>query len=277
MPPKKISEDNTKKNPEDNTKKSPEDNTSKLEEAMALLTVQQAKMSETMDAILSTMNTTNDRISKLEEILEITKAENVELRTALVKRDGEVEHLRAKLQALEAHNRSFSVRVTKLTIAGDDNDNENVRQQLYTHVFLPILQGAVQNNIRKSIPNVEQLIETAHVLPGRPGEPRPIICRFFSRVHKGLIMSLKKDFAPRETDAGRAGVAARNGRPPPSKYPIYEDLTREAFQKMKEISNDSRVLSCWSVGGLLRYRLKNDPSVVLKVKSIFDPLAMILG
>jgi len=115
----------------------------------------------------------------------------------------------------------------------------------------------------------------AHILPGKEGSTRPIICRLHSRIYKNLFMENKKEYALRETAA--AGAAARAGWPPPFKYPVFEDLTRDAFVKMKELAGDDRVLACWSTGGQLRYRRKDDPSVVHKVRSIYDSVDNILG
>lgn len=261
MPPKKTAEEAAA--------------ATKIEEQLALIIAQQTKMTESMEAMTATINKTEERLVRLEGMLAEAKQENIQLKSDLVKRDAEVEKLQHKIHSLELHNRSFSVRVTKVPITGDITDNENVRQQLYTKAFLPILQGASQAGAVTNIPTANQLIEMAHVLPGKADAPRQIICRFMSRIHKGLIMSLKRDHAPRNAEA--AGAAAREGRLKPMLYPIFEDLTKETYNKMREIGGDTRVQSCWSVGGRLRYRLKSDLTVVHKVDSIFDPVVKILG
>ena len=44
---------------------------------------------------------------------------------------------------------------------------------------------------------------------------------------------------------------------------------------MRAISQDDRVLACWSVNGQLRFKLK-ESNVIKKVQSILDPLDVIL-
>jgi len=198
--------------------KSDEMDLKSLTEQLSLLLNEQRDLNRKVDGLVTKVANLEDLLEKAEERNATLRRENQDLRTTLVKRDGEVEQLRNKALALEGHNRSFSVRVSNLSISGDETDNFNVRHQLYTKVFYPILQGAVQSGKRQSIPSEDQLIELAHVLPGRADKAKPIICRFISRTYKGLIMSLKKDHAPRVTGS-RAGDAARAGRPPPDDLP----------------------------------------------------------
>jgi len=247
-----------------------------MAENIQQLLTQQKDMSVKVDRMLKRISDLEEILNKMEETNRKLEVDNVSLRTSLTERDGEVERLRHKIHSLEAHNRSFSVRVNKLKINGDESDPNNVREQLYNTVFLPILQGAAQRGLGVPVPTAEQLIEMAHVLPGKTDAPKPIICRFQSRILKGAIMSHKKDFAPR-VRTGAAAAAAREGRPPPMLYPIYEDLTRDTYVKMLELSRDTRVAACWSVGGQLRYRLNSDPTTTVKVKSVFAPISEILG
>ena len=59
------------------------------------------------------------------------------------------------------------------------------------------------------------------------------------------------------------------------RYPLYDDLTKANLSKMRAISQDDRVLACWTVNGQIRFKLKSS-NVVKKVTSIFDPLDVIL-
>ena len=58
-------------------------------------------------------------------------------------------------------------------------------------------------------------------------------------------------------------------------FPFYEDLSAAVFKKMKEIQADSRVESCWSVNGQLRYRLTGSDTVK-KITRVLDPIGSIL-
>ena len=71
---------------------------------------------------------------------------------------------------------------------------------------------------------------------------------------------------------GRGGGASALGC---HLYPLYDDLTRLNYMKMKAIGQDERVQACWSVGGQIRFRLV-DSEIVKKVSSINEPLDKIL-
>ena len=59
-------------------------------------------------------------------------------------------------------------------------------------------------------------------------------------------------------------------------YPLYEDLTRAAFMKMRAISQDSRVKSCWSIKGQIKFILHSNVKEIKKVSSLLEPLDTIL-
>jgi hypothetical protein len=110
--------------------------------------------------------------------------------------------------------------------------------------------------------------------------------RFYNRNLRNLIFQLKKDFATRETAEGPASRRGGGGRGAGVEgvgseragrfmYPLYDDLTKSNLSKMRAISQDERVQSCWSVGGQIRFKLKDSDSV-RKVASILDPLDKIL-
>jgi len=162
-----------------------------------------------------------------------------------------------------------------------------VTNKVYNLALLPILQGALERKQLHNIPSVEQLLEVAHVLPGKDGDPKPIIMRFFNRNTKDLIFRLKKFYAPRISGSGgiggggggaRARAEEAGGFEGRGKYtfPLYEDLTRATFKKMRAIAEDSRVKACWSVKGQLKFVLHSNPNEIRKVASLLDPLDSIL-
>ena len=52
-------------------------------------------------------------------------------------------------------------------------------------------------------------------------------------------------------------------------------MTAATFKRMKELQADTRVEACWSVNGLLRYRLTGSEEV-RRVKQPLDPIDAIL-
>jgi hypothetical protein len=97
---------------------------------------------------------------------------------------------------------------------------------------------------------------------------------------------MRKYFAPHEETNGAGGGGARGGAGTPGSrrgsgdpeeggegagghegrgrflYPLYEDLSRATFIKMRAISQDSRVKSCWTVKGQIRFILHSKVSEI---------------
>jgi hypothetical protein len=217
--------------------------------------------------------------------------------------------LENRIIQLEQHHRSWSARALNIPLSKEEEtDNTAVANKVYNLLLLPILKGAVDKKLLQYIPTVDQLLETAHILPGKEGEPKPIIMRFYSRNIKEAIFKLKKFYAPREERAsgGGAAGAARGGNDgtvggaiswagvagggergeevEPGGFegrgrycfPLYEDLTRATFLKLRALSKDSRVKSAWTVKGQIRFTLVKSPKDIRKVVSLLDPLDIIL-
>ena len=80
-----------------------------------------------------------------------------------------------------------------------------------------------------------------------------------------LIIQLKKDYAPKSMATTPSGSSST--KPTPQLYPIFEDMTRDAFQLMQALSSYEQVHSCWCYGGQLRFWLVNS-EIIQRVKSI---------
>jgi hypothetical protein len=224
-----------------------------------------------LEIIMEKLQLQESRFDKLETLLTQSKKENEELREQLRNKDEEILDLRHKVNDVEQHNRSYNIRIFNLPLDGDTHDTRNVMRQVFNKVLSPILQGAVEKGRLHSLPGVEFLLETAHILPGKPSKPNPIICRFFNRYHRTLLMQHKKEYAPR-----MHSTATGTGKPPAYQYPIYEDITSDTFRTMRAISSHPEVSSCWAAGGVLRFRLKNSDSVH-RVKSVYEPVEKIVN
>ena len=236
-------------------------------------------LAKKIDELSLTIATFTTRFDKLEKILADTKAENTSLKVDLKDKDSEICSLKHKLNEVEQYQRSWSIRVLNIPIPEDEaSDNTKVMAHLFTKVLVPILKGAMERELLTSVPPVEKLLETAHILPSKSEKCPPIIARFYTRNIRSLIFQLKKDFAPRlppqkqQPRVAQPGTKVSLGK---FAFPIYEDLTRANFSMMRELSDHEDVLSCWSVAGSLRFRLKNE-TVVRKVKSVFDSVESIL-
>jgi hypothetical protein len=215
---------------------------------------------------------------KLNSLMEEIKSLTVTIRT--VKKDNELLHekirnqdevigqLKNELNEKELYSRSWSVRFLNVQLPpGQETDTRVVMDALYQQLIRPILEGALAKKEISAIPPCENLLETAHILPGK-GSKKPVIARFYSRYWKGLIFKYRKEYAPRESPPS-GGTRGAQARPARMKYPFFEHLTTTTFRQLKTIMDHQDVLSAWTVSGVIKFKLKNCDTI-FKVGSIFD-------
>jgi hypothetical protein len=210
-----------------------------------------------------------EKFVKLESLIDKVSSENKELRKIITERDAEILSLKAHVNSLEQHNRSWSIRVMGLPLSNEEEKSSSlVKKKLFSSVIQPILAGAVTEGDLPVVPSDSDLvIEMAHPLRAKEGSVKPIIARFYSRELRQLVFKHKKAYAPKNDSGPLRGKYV---------YQIFEDLTRTSFQKMRALAVDERVDACWSANGQLRYRLVGDPTV-RRVANILDPISKILG
>ena len=239
-----------------------------------------AALDSKIEQLTSTISAFSSRFDNLEKLLSDTKEENNSLKEHLQAKDQEILDLKEKLNDVEQYQRSWSIRVLNVPIPKEDStSNSKVMRHLYDKVLAPILRGAVDKKLLPSIPPVEQLLETAHILPSKAEKTPPIIARFYTRNTRSLIFQRKKEFAPRHpTPHPQPPVPQPGSKPSLGKlaYPIFEDLTKDNFAKMRELAEHQSVLSSWTVAGSIRFRLKNE-TTVRRVKSVYDSVDIILA
>jgi hypothetical protein len=197
-------------------------------------------------------------------------SEHANFKTSLATNQASISSIQGSQVSMDQYNRPWSVRIMELQLSAEDEANPfRLVETVYTKVFLPILTGALSEDLIPRIPPCDQLLERAHVLPAsKAGAVKPIICRFLNCDYKAVCFCLKKNNAPKTADSGA-------GERPRYAYPFYEDLFSAVFKKMKELQADSRVDSCWSVNGQLRYRLTGTDAVK-KVSRVLEPIDTIL-
>jgi uncharacterized protein YoxC len=222
-------------------------------------------------------------IKSIRTLVESLTNENKELRTAMKEKDEQlaqmqttVNSLEDRLNNLEQHHRGWSARVHNIPLSpAEESCPSAVIEKVYNLAILPILEGAKRAGELPSVPSADQVLEVAHVLPGKQGHHKPIIMRFYNRNLRNLVFKHKKEAAPRSTGSGRGSGGAGQERTGRLLYPLYDDLTRANYMKMKAIGQDERVQACWTVGGQIRFKL-HESEVVKKVGSILDPIDKIL-
>lgn len=238
-----------------------------------------AGLSALMEGFGTQLSTLNSKIDRLEGRLVSMQAENVALKEDLVKKDDEILNLKYRVHHIEQRNRAKSIRIFGLKLTGDTTDNEVVTAQVYNLVLRPILEGAVLKGRLSSAPSCEDLIEVAHILPGADGKPKPIIVRLRSQATRLVILHLRSEFTPRANlpVSTRASVS---GNRTPAQTPficsIFEDSTRDLLSALKNLKDHEEVEMACIAGGLLRYRLKSNPTMALKSGLIYSSTADII-
>ena len=230
-------------------------------------------MFASMSAQLDALTTIPADIKRLENLVLELKSENNTIKMELQERDKEIVSLKNHLNTVDQYNRSWSVRIFNITVPENiATNNFKVARLVYDTVILPILQGAVQHGDIPEVPPCDQLIERAHILPGAGGKAGSVIVRFFVRDYRTLLFRFKKDFQPRDPPSPNSKLPGR------FRYPIYEDLTKATFSKMRALSAHAKVASAWSTNGVIRYRLEGDSTnAILRVNNVYDPVEKILN
>jgi hypothetical protein len=122
--------------------------------------------------------------------------------------------LESKINTMEQYNRSYSVRILNIPVNNEEEKNPFLlRDKVYRLAFHPILVGAMADGEIPHVPTAGELIEMAHVLPGKAGAPKPVIARFRDRIFRTICLRHKKAHSPRLDMPGSesGGVAGAPG------------------------------------------------------------------
>ena len=126
-----------------------------------------ADMAKQLKTLTTTIQGNNTRMDSLEMLIKGLSAENNDLKKELVARDEEIFDLKSRINNMDQRHRSWSTRIFNIPLSKEEEgDNFQVMQAVYNNALLPILRGAVASKILSTVPTCEQVLETAHVLPG---------------------------------------------------------------------------------------------------------------
>jgi hypothetical protein len=216
----------------------------------------QAEMNDKLTSLVT-------EVRSLSEALKQVKRDNANLKQTVEQQADEICDLKNIINDRELHARSWSIRVVNLPLPeGQETNNRAAMESVYNELVVPILEGAKAAGEIENIPPCDNIIEVAHILPGKAAK-KPVIVRFHSRYWRSLLFRHRKLHAPREAPN------TNGGRPPRMKYAFYEDLTRATFKQLKTIQDDERVESAWTVSGGIRFKISGN-NAVFKVTSIYD-------
>ena len=226
---------------------------------------------ELLLAKLTALESMPARLDKLEKLLLEANEKVARMETEISTKDKIIRELKTKTNSLEQYNRQWSVRVLNVPIPeGDETDPLKVMQILFNIALLPIFHGALSKGLINSIPHYDEILETAHILPGTDGKPKPIIARFYSRNIRAMIFRLKRDHATKTTTSTSSSSRST------IKFPIFEDLTKDTYSTLKGLADDARTGAVWTINGNIRYKLSGETEV-RKVSNIHDSIETILS
>ena len=206
-----------------------------------------------------------EKLESIENTLRAVTKEKETLSAKVEEQAWEILELKNSLNDREQYARSWSMRCLNIPVPSDKETNTRIVMQcVYDSLLSPILEGAKAAGTIPSVPGCEELLETAHILPGKAGH-KPSICRFFSRYWRNLVFRNRKAFAPKET--------GRQGR---MRYPFFEDLTKANFKMLAGLKLQEDVVAAWTVNGSIRFRVK-DNDKVFRVSSINETMEDIVN
>ncbi len=135
-----------------------------------------------MEKSLASLKDLPAKVTSLEALLKTSNEKNVELVKAIEDKDRQIDSLTLKLNAIEQHNRGWSVRINGVELSSEEEKNTRaVKNKIFNEVLLPILAGAVQCGDLEDIPPIDSVLEHAHILPAKDRQTKPIIQRFSIR------------------------------------------------------------------------------------------------
>ena len=225
-------------------------------------------MEEMQEEMLHKLTLLTDKITDLEASLKSMSSENTILKTQLANQAVEIALLKDNLNEREQYARSWSMRVLNISIPpGEESSTPAVMEAVYNQLLLPILEGAIVSKEITRYPSCEDLLENAHILPGK-GSSKPIIVRFYSRYWRSIVFRYRKSCAPRE-ESPSTNTRRGNERSGRMLFPFFEDLSRATFKQLKAFKEKEEVAAAWTVSGVIRFRIKDDETIY-KVSSLLD-------
>lgn len=186
----------------------------------------------------------------------------------LTAHDQEIFALKNQVNSINIASRSSSVRLMGFPVADDESKltdgGKAFSNRIYEKVIKPVLNAAKSKGEIASIPTSLGIFESAYrvsrATPG--GRPPPIVVTFSSKPIRLAVLRNKKGNIPIYTTSDGTSY----------KPFIVEDLTAPTYRMLKELQEDDRVFKVWSLEGRLRYTLKNSPTEVHQVKSVFHSI-----
>jgi predicted nuclease with TOPRIM domain len=100
--------------------------------------------------------------------LKKSKSENESLKQKVQHQADQISELRNNMNDRESHARSWSICAINILVPKEqESDNNIIMKAVYEELVVPILEGAKACGDIATIPARENIIEIAHILPGK--------------------------------------------------------------------------------------------------------------
>jgi len=217
-----------------------------------------------MDGFISEMKVLNTRLDTCETDVKNCYAE--------------LYSVKEQLNQLQQQNRACTIRIFSLPMSEEERNTTDpsgkvTAKLVYDRILKPVMNHAKEKQLLATVPTLPNCItECFRIRPGSStlAKPAPIIVKLASTTLKSAIFRAKNDSLPPPTDAEKAAGLKR--------FHITEDLTHASYDCLQALRANDKIERAWSVGGEVRFTRKGDTTNhVHKVKSVFDPISLIVG
>jgi septal ring factor EnvC (AmiA/AmiB activator) len=138
MPPKKIQPSDPAAGSDADTK-------------LNSILTQLASMNNNMEAInrrLDKVDLLGEQLNNIEESMRNISTEHANFKSTLASNQVTISNIQASQVSMDQYNRSWSVRIMELQLSADDESNPfRLVETVYNKVFLPILSGALSEDL----------------------------------------------------------------------------------------------------------------------------------
>ncbi len=225
-----------------------------------------------LDLLLSLVADLHKSQAKVEKL----SVEVADLQARVGHQDDLIKKLREQNNNLEQLTKGKSMRIFNFPMGEDAGADvgKALAARVYDKLLKPLLTAAKAKSEISSVPQCINVIESIYRV-GKPTtrdgvvRPPPIMVRLCSKLLHTAIMKCKRESTPAPTTQEKeAGIR---------RFVVVEDLTAPNYRKLQEMLADDRVEKAWSVNGRIRYVMTGDNKSVKHVKSVFDPIEVILS
>ena len=165
--------------------------------------------------------------------------------------------------------RSLTLRLLNFPVGPGEKDDNNagLRARVYDTILKPLLTAA---KVAKDLPSVPQMataikacFRPLNTAVQNPLDPPQVIIKLSTRPIKIALLKNRKNMPkPPSTDDGR--------------YILVEDITPASHKMLVALSKHKDVGKVWTIDGNIKFSMVGQDGVK-SVKSVFDPLAKVLG